>query len=107
MHIICGISIEWGWIWSCPIDVQIFINIHCYFKSLKKSAYPTVSIKVKKQETIRNRYNQVPHLTRYTIWESDKTYGHITPKRSAFSRQVTRSLQGIDNDSIIKTNVKH
>ena len=28
--------------------------------------------KVKKKGKIRNRYNQVPHLTQDTIWESDK-----------------------------------
>ena len=29
--------------------------------------------KVKRKAKIRNRYNQIPHLTRDTIWESDKT----------------------------------
>ena len=29
-------------------------------------------IKVRKNATIRNRYNQVPHLTQATAWESDK-----------------------------------
>ena len=29
-------------------------------------------IKEKSLAKIRNRYNQVPHLTRETIWESDK-----------------------------------
>ena len=28
--------------------------------------------KVRKKANIRNRYNQVPHLTRDTIWENDK-----------------------------------
>ena len=32
----------------------------------------TADKKVKKKAKIRNRYNQVPHLTRDTIWESDK-----------------------------------
>ena len=27
---------------------------------------------IKKKVKIRNRYNQVPHLTKDTIWESDK-----------------------------------
>ena len=31
-------------------------------------------IKVRKKAKIRNRYNQVPHLTQDTIWESDKNY---------------------------------
>ena len=29
-------------------------------------------MKVSKREKIRNRYNQVPHLTQDTTWESDK-----------------------------------
>ena len=29
-------------------------------------------IKVSKEAKIRNRFNQVPHLTQDTIWESDK-----------------------------------
>ena len=29
-----------------------------------------------------NRYNQVPHLTRDTIWESDKTQENIKHKRA-------------------------
>ena len=29
-------------------------------------------VKVEKKANIRNRYNQVPHLTQETVWESDK-----------------------------------
>ena len=36
--------------------------------------------KVSKTGKIRNRYNQVPHLTRDTTWESDKTQFSITNK---------------------------
>ena len=31
-----------------------------------------ITIKVGMKAKIKNRYNQVPHLTRNTIWESDK-----------------------------------
>ena len=34
--------------------------------------------KGKEEGKIRNRYNQVPHLTQDTTWESDKTREHIT-----------------------------
>ena len=34
--------------------------------------------KIRKAAKIRNRYNQVPHLTRDTTWESDKTQLNIT-----------------------------
>ena len=30
------------------------------------------AIKERKRAKIRNRYNQVPHLTQDTVWESDK-----------------------------------
>ena len=33
---------------------------------------------VKKKAKIRNLHNQVPHLNRDTIWESDKTRKHHT-----------------------------
>ena len=39
-------------------------------------------IKVKKAK-IRSRYNQVPHLTRDTIWENDKNTRKNTGLRSA------------------------
>ena len=32
--------------------------------------------KIRKAAKIRNRYNQVPHLTQDTTWESDKTIKH-------------------------------
>ena len=35
-------------------------------------------IKERKVTKIRNRYNQVPHLTHDTIWEIDKTQLNIT-----------------------------
>ena len=41
------------------------------------------SIKVRKTAKIRNRYNQVPHLTQDTTWESDKiTIKHHKQKQS-------------------------
>ena len=48
---------------------------------------------------IRNRYNQVPHLTQDNVWESDITQENITcmrAKRSALSQQVTTRLQERD-----------
>ena len=52
----------------------------------------------KDQESIKSSI-YIPHLTRNTIWESDKTQGHIThkrAKRSALSQQVVKMLQGTD-----------
>ena len=46
---------------------------------------------VRKKEKTRNRYNQVPHLTKATIWESDKnSRKHHVPE----SQKVNRRLQG-------------
>ena len=56
-------------------------------------------IKVRKKANIRNRYNQAPHLTQDTVWESDKTQENITykgEKRYHLSQQVTTRLQGTD-----------
>ena len=37
-------------------------------------------VKVRKKAKIRNRYNQAPHLTKDTTWESNKNTIHITHK---------------------------
>ena len=44
---------------------------------------------------IRKRYNQVPHPSQDTTWESDKNILNITNKsqRSALSQQVTTKQQ--------------
>ena len=42
----------------------------------------TMKRKVRKKAHIRNRYNQIPHLTNDTIWESEKTQENITHKRA-------------------------
>ena len=58
-----------------------------------------MAFKVRKKANIRNRYNKVPHLTKDTTWESDKTQENIThnrAKRPALSQQVTTRLQRTD-----------
>ena len=35
------------------------------------AAYVILPYKVGKKEKLRNQYNQVPHLTQDTVWESD------------------------------------
>ena len=42
-------------------------------KCLVMTVTPFVICKVRKAAEIRNRYNQVPHLTKDTTWESDIT----------------------------------
>ena len=49
-------------------------------------------MKVSKKAKIRNRYNQVPHLTQSTTWESDKnTKKHHIKKES---QEVSHSPAG-------------
>ena len=42
-------------------------------------------VKERKMAKIGNRYNQVPHLTQDTTWESNKTAINITNKSQEFS----------------------
>ena len=62
---------------------------------------------IKKKAKIRNEYNQVPHLTRGTIWESyPKNQGNVThkrAKRSALSQQVIRRQQGTERTYMFST----
>ena len=54
---------------------------------------------IRKKAKIRNRYNQVPHLTQNTLWESDKITINVIYRsayRSALSQQVTTRLQDTD-----------
>ena len=56
-------------------------------------------LNLSKKAKIRNRYDQVPHLTLDTESESDKNTRNITYKRAqrlALSQQVTTRLQWTD-----------
>ena len=69
----------------CPLGFEkqtilIILNLNV------AQVFPTmVRFKVRKAAKIRNRYNQVPHLTQGTIWESDKTQLNITHKSQEVS----------------------
>ena len=68
---------------ASPQDLTV-----CNFSTVEKFIlsnqlqFRLVSSKVSKGATIRNRYNQVPHLTQDTNWK-------VRAKRSALSQQVT------------------
>ena len=67
--------------------------INLYFCS---EYFDLIIRKVSKKAKIRNWYNQVPHLTLDTTWESDKTQENIIyqrAKRSALYQQVITRLQ--------------
>ena len=58
------------------------------------------NLKARNKAMIRNRYNQIPYLTEYTILESDKKQENITYKRakgSARSQQKASRLQRTRN----------
>ena len=63
---------------------------HCRFRQEDLVCFP--NIKVKQREKPRNPYNQVPQLTRDTIWESDKPQENTTHQGSALSQQVITCL---------------
>ena len=66
---------------------------HCSFRQEDLVCFPNA--KVKQRAKTRNQYNQVPQLTRDTIWESDKIQENTThkrSKRSALSQQVITCL---------------
>ena len=68
--------------------MTVLTNTSLYEKDHRK--------KVSKKAKIRNRYNQVPHLTQDTSLESEKTQYNITHKRAmrlALSQQVTTRVQ--------------
>ena len=55
------------------------------------------AIKVMKKAKIRNRYNQVPHLTRDSMWESDKnTRKHNTQESIDVSLICLHANKGAD-----------
>ena len=67
-------------------------QLKCMLKLLTR----IVCNKVRKKSKIRNRYNQLPHLTKDTTLESDKTQENIIYKRAkrlALSQQMTKRLQ--------------
>ena len=69
----------------------------CKEKSGQKQIKSLPKCHVRKTARIRNRYNQVPHLSQDTKWESDKSQLGITnnlrAKRSALYQQVTTRQQ--------------
>ena len=65
-------------------------------------------IKVRKKAKIRNLYNQVPHLTQDTIWESDKSIRkHYKQKSQAFSPFQAGDHKASVNRQDSMTDTKH
>ena len=64
-------------------------------------------MKVRKAAKFRNRYNQVPHLTQDTKWESDKTQLNITNKSQEVSPFPAGDLKTTMNSRERITNTRH
>ena len=61
---------------------------------------PMLSVNVRRVAKIRNRYNQVPHLTQDTTWEVTKTQLNITNK----SQEVSSFPAGDRKAKVLNTN---
>ena len=68
---------------------------------------PFVIKKVRKVAKIRNRYNQVPHVTQDTTWESDKTQLKITNKSQEVSLLPVSNQKAAMNRRESMTNTRH
>ena len=58
-----------------PHIAAFYLSFHCLLRqnqSSRKKKLVLEIIKVRNAAKIRNQYNQVPHLTKNTTWESDK-----------------------------------
>ena len=90
----------------------LFLKIqNCVLRTIQNLLHHLMqdAIKVKRRAKIRNQYNQVPHLTWDTIWESDKnTRKHNTQESQEVSpfRAGDHKAARKTQDSIIKTNMK-
>ena len=64
-------------------------------------------IKVKKGAKIRNQYNQVPHLTQDTTWESNKNTINITNKSQEVSHFRVGDHKAAMNSRKSMRNTRH
>ena len=69
-------------------------------EALEVEILARITIKVRKKAKIRDRYNQVPHLTKDTTWESDKD----TRKYHTQESQEVSTFPGGDHKAA--TNIK-
>ena len=70
-----------------------------------KCLHPSdLNFKVRKAANIKNRYNQVPHLTQDIIWESDRTQLNITNKSQEVSPFSTGEI--LTRHNYLKLSVK-
>ena len=63
--------------------------------------------KVRKEEKIRKQYNQVPHLTNDTTWESNNNTINITNKRQEVSAFLAGYHKAATNRRKSMRNTRH
>ena len=66
-----------------PSCCKLEYTVHDVNKVIYEAASITLKLKVSKKANVRNRYDQEPHLTQDTTWESDKTQENISYKRAS------------------------
>ena len=74
---------------------------------LKQHILNCVFLKVRKMANIRKRYNQVPHLTLGTTWESNKNTINITTKSQEVSSFPAGDHKAAMNRSESMRNTRH
>ena len=78
------------------------------FNKRSQSLAGKLDIKISKKAKIRNQYNQVPHLTQGTIWESDTTtIIHHTQESQEASPFAAGDHKAAMNRQESMTNTKH
>ena len=92
------------------IDLFFCVKICCPQFNCLCLHFDNLSSTVKKKAKRRNLYNQVPHLTKDTIWESGKnTRKHHTQESQEVSPFPAGDHKAARNrqDIITNTNTKH
>ena len=70
------------------------MQVMLYLRNLK------LHVKVRKKATIRNQYNQAPHLTQDTTWESKKAHNKTSHTREPRGQPFPQCVLNIVNDVV-------
>ena len=87
------------------VTIGYLVNIDHHVSNICKAA--AIQIKVRKTVSIRNRYNQVPHLSQDTKWESDKITINISNKSQEVSLFPSGDHKAAMNRHESMTNTRH
>ena len=87
------------------VTPNFILNLHSLFCDFRQDLLGKALFKIRKTAMIRNQYNQVPHLSHDTKWESSKITINITKRSQEVSSfpsgdqkaAKTRQTQDINN----------